>query len=232
MTPPRRTITNLAAATISVITPAFNAASTILRAYRSLAAQTWGDWEYIVVDDGSTDDTPRLILALQDPKITHVIRTENRGTGAALNTGCDRASGNYLAFLDADDEFLPAHLATHLAMMESDPAIDLLWGGMEVVVNHESDAWIPDLDRGSGHIHASECAAQGTLFIRRRVFDHVRFTEDRSIWYQDYQFLQDVKALHFNCRRFQLPTYRYYRNSGRSLIDQVKAKAQTAAGNP
>jgi glycosyltransferase involved in cell wall biosynthesis len=219
---------------VSVITPAFNAAATLPRAFRSLQAQTFGKWEYIVVDDGSTDDTAKAVGRFDDPRLRSVIRTVNRGSGAALNAGIVRAKGRYLAFLDADDEFLPTHLASHILRMENEPGVDLLWGGIELVVGDEEQAWVPDVSRGHGYVHATECIVQGTLFIRRDVFDSVRFSEDRSVWYYDFDLVRRAEAASFECRRFELPTYRYYRDSGNSLVDVAKAKmaAQNVLPSP
>jgi len=208
---------------VSVITPAFNATATLERAYRSLHAQTFGDWEYIVVDDGSSDRTAEMVGEFQDPRVRAVLRTANRGTGAALNAGVQHSAGGYLAFLDADDEFLPNHLEAHVAAMEEQPEVDLLWGGVELVVKDESQAWIPDLDRGHGLIYAGDCVVQGTLFVRRRVFEVIQYTEDRSIWYQDYDLVRKAEAAAFRLQRFLLKTYRYYRDSGESQIDRAKA---------
>lgn len=213
---------------VSVITPAFNAAATLPRAFRSLQVQTFDDWEYIVVDDGSADDTARVAGQFSDARLRPVIRTTNRGPGAALNAGIARARGRYLAFLDADDEFLPTHLASHVLRMENELSVDLLWGGIELVVKDEEQAWVPDVLRGQGYVHATECIVQGTLFIRRHVFDSMSFSEDRCVWYQDFDFVRRAESAQFGCRRFDLPTYRYYRDSGNSLVDRVKTKMDAA----
>jgi glycosyltransferase involved in cell wall biosynthesis len=208
---------------VSVITPAFNAAATVERAWRSLETQTFTDWEYIVVDDGSTDHTSEIVSSFDDPRLCPLVQIANSGTGAALNAGIRQATGDYLAFLDADDEFLPEHLATHVAVMEHQPAIDLLWGGIELVVKEESQAWVPDMDRGQGLIRVSDCVVQGTLFARRPVCRAILYSEDRSVWFQDYDFVQRLRAAGFNVQRFHQPTYRYYRDSGSSQVDSVKA---------
>ena len=186
------------------------------------------DWEYIVVDDGSADQTAEIAYGFGDPRVRTLVRIANSGTGAALNAGVRQATGRYLAFLDADDEFLPEHLAAHVKVMEDEPKIDLLWGGIELVVKEESQAWVPDLDRGQGLIHVGECVVQGTLFVRRPVCDAVLYSEDRSVWYQDFEFMQRVKAAGFNVQRFRLPTYRYYRDSGSSQMDRAKANWDAA----
>jgi len=96
--------------TVSVVIPAYNAAVTVERALDSVHAQTCpGIIEVIVVDDGSTDDTSALIRE-KYPQVT-LIRQDNTGNAGARNRGIDEARGDYVAFLDADDEWLPEHLA-------------------------------------------------------------------------------------------------------------------------
>lgn len=206
---------------VSVITPVFNGERTLKRAYDSLKCQS-GRWEHIIVDDGSTDGTPKVIkhLANGDPRVISV-RTENRGISAAHNTGLEVASGDFIAFLDADDEYLPDHLSAHVAAILEQPEVDLFWGGLEVIVNHPEDINVPDVASGFGFISIEDCVAQGTLFARRRIFDVFRFNEDRAIWWQDLDFVTRVKS-RFAARRFEQRTYRYYRNSGSSAVDKLK----------
>jgi glycosyltransferase involved in cell wall biosynthesis len=102
---------------VSIILPTFNRADTIIRAIKSAQAQTFADWELIVVDDGSEDDTAAIIAGL-DPRMT-VIRQENRGMTEARNTALRAAKGAYCAFLDSDDEFLPHHLELCVAFLDA-----------------------------------------------------------------------------------------------------------------
>ena len=212
---------------VSVITPVFNGAHTLRRAFDSLKAQTVA-WQYIVVDDGSTDDTPRVIEAIaRDPGVVHT-RTANRGTSAAHNTALDLATGDFVAFLDADDEYLPNHLSSHLAAMSAHPEVDILWGGLEIVADSPDDMLAPDVAAGFGFISIHECVTQGTMFVRRRVFETMRFTGDRDVWWHDYDFVQRAEG-RFNVRRFHEPTYRYYRNTASSAVDRLKANWPTSA---
>jgi glycosyltransferase involved in cell wall biosynthesis len=105
---------------VSVILPTFNRADTIVRAIRSVQAQTWRDWELIVVDDGSADDTAAIIAGIE-PRMM-LIRQANRGFTEARNTGIRAASGQYFAFVDSDDEFLPHHLELCVAFLDTFPA--------------------------------------------------------------------------------------------------------------
>jgi len=134
-------------ADISVIIPAWRAASTIGRALASVAAQTLRPREVIVVDDGSDDGTAdvaeKSAAALREIELA-VLRRPHLGVGAARNAGLARASGRYVAFLDADDEWLPEKLARSLTHLKD---IDT------VFVSHDMIAVAPD-----GHEVYFDCA--------------------------------------------------------------------------
>src|SRR6185312_7639068 len=91
---------------VSVVLPLYNKAPFITRALDSIAAQTYRNFEAIIVDDGSTDGSGDIAASYPDPRF-RVIRQTNAGPGAARNRGVDEAKGEVLAFLDADDEWLP-----------------------------------------------------------------------------------------------------------------------------
>jgi glycosyltransferase involved in cell wall biosynthesis len=97
----------------SVIMPAYNGAATIGRAIDSVLMQTDSDWELVVVDDGSRDATRTIVNALaeSDSRIRLLVQPRNGGVASARNAGIDAATGRYIAFLDADDYWLPAKLA-------------------------------------------------------------------------------------------------------------------------
>lgn len=95
----------------SVIIPLYNKAPHIRRTLESVLAQTHQDFEVIVVDDGSTDGGGEIVAEIHDQRI-HLVRQENAGAAAARNKGIEEARFEYIAFLDADDEWLPHHLET------------------------------------------------------------------------------------------------------------------------
>ena len=104
---------------ISIVMPTYNRADTIQRAIASVRGQSWSDWELIVVDDGSTDDTTSRLTGL-DPRI-RLLWQENHGVTAARNTGLGNAKGELVAFLNSDDEWLPHHLALAAAFFAAHP---------------------------------------------------------------------------------------------------------------
>jgi glycosyltransferase involved in cell wall biosynthesis len=117
---------------ISVIVPAYNAALTVDTTIDSVLAQTFGDFELIVVDDGSRDATPDVVASRDDPRV-HLIRSENRGVSSARNLGLEHASGTYLAFLDSDDAWLPEKLERQHAALESAPEAGVCFASAQVV---------------------------------------------------------------------------------------------------
>ena len=113
----------------SVIIPAYNAATTLARAVDSVRAQSWPAHEIIVVDDGSRDDTAHV--AENYGESLKVIRQVNSGVSAARNAGVRVASGDWVAFLDADDWYLPDRLKLHGEWIDADPMLAFLTGDYE-----------------------------------------------------------------------------------------------------
>lgn len=105
---------------VSVVTPVFNAERFIGETIASLRAQTFNDWEQVLVDDCSSDRTPELIAeqAAVDPRIRIIRHEHNGGVAAARNTAFEHARGRYVAFLDADDQWLPAKLERQVEFMQ------------------------------------------------------------------------------------------------------------------
>jgi glycosyltransferase involved in cell wall biosynthesis len=101
---------------VSVIIPLFNKAPYIVRALDSVRAQTFADYEVVVVDDGSTDGGASLVEGYPDDRVRLIVQ-KNAGPGGARNRGIAEASGEYLAFLDADDEWLPGFLEKSLGRL-------------------------------------------------------------------------------------------------------------------
>jgi GT2 family glycosyltransferase len=104
------------------IIPTHNRPAQTLAAVESVLAQTAGDLECIVVDDGSTDDTPDRLAALRDPRL-RIVRQPQRGVAAARNHGVALASSPWIAFLDSDDLWLPRKMECQLAYMAANPAL-------------------------------------------------------------------------------------------------------------
>jgi glycosyltransferase involved in cell wall biosynthesis len=117
---------------VSVIIPAYNHAHYLPGAIQSVLDQTYQDFEILVVDDGSTDNTHEVVQRYADSRIRYIYQ-ENRGLAASRNTGLRGARGDYVAFLDADDMFLPGKLAVQVAWFEAHPSCGMVLSGYYIV---------------------------------------------------------------------------------------------------
>jgi len=106
-------------ARVSVVIPTYNRGSLLPRAIRSVLNQTFTDFELIVVDDASTDDTQRVVKGFSDLRVRYFRHERNRGGAAARNTGIGAARGEFIAFLDSDDEWLETRLAEQIGQGQS-----------------------------------------------------------------------------------------------------------------
>lgn len=118
--------------TASIIVPAYNAAGTIAETLESLLAQTFTDFELLVIDDGSTDTTLDIVRSFDDPRI-RVVCQKNRGLAGAHNTGIHEARGAFIGFCDADDLWLPAKLERHIAHLRARPDVGISFSGSAMI---------------------------------------------------------------------------------------------------
>ncbi len=117
---------------ISVVMPLFNAADTVMFALASLEAQACGDWECIIVDDGSTDDSERILRTVGDSRVQYYRLDRNRGRGYARQYGLTMANGKYVTFLDADDWIYPEKFRVQAELLESAPDLAIVSTGMAI----------------------------------------------------------------------------------------------------
>ena len=107
---------------VSAVVTCFNSAGTVLRAIESVRTQTISDLEIVVVDDASKDDTVKIIEAIPDARIRLIRNSRNRGIGGAKNVGIAAARGQFIAFIDSDDSWVPQKLAIQLSELDRDPS--------------------------------------------------------------------------------------------------------------
>lgn len=110
---------------ISVIVPTYNRADLLSQAMASVLGQSYGDFELLVVDDGSTDNTAEIVAGTGDPRVIAISQEHSGLPAVARNAGMRRAAGSYIAFLDSDDLWLPDKLAQQVALMDASPALGL-----------------------------------------------------------------------------------------------------------
>lgn len=121
---------------VSVVVPTFNRAPTLQRAVESVFTQNSDSWELIIVDDGSTDETQRIVSGFRDRRVQYLQRETNSGPSAARNTGIAAARGDFIAFLDSDDHWSPQKLALDIRVFSSRDSIGLVYSGSAFTDRH------------------------------------------------------------------------------------------------
>ncbi|MCX4172736.1 MULTISPECIES: glycosyltransferase family 2 protein [Paraburkholderia] len=177
---------------ISVVIPTYNREATIARAVESALKQTWTDIEVIVIDDGSTDGTQEVVGAINDPRVRYLRNDRNLRGGASRNKGGRLARGEYIAFLDSDDEWLAGKLATQMeAVLErGNPKAVVCYTRLLVRRNGKEfmepargigrGEQVGDyLFKNSGHIQTS------SLFMSKELFESCLF-DSRLLKHQDW----------------------------------------------
>jgi glycosyltransferase involved in cell wall biosynthesis len=146
--------------TVSVILPTHNRAHLLGRAIRSALDQTYQDFELIVIDDGSTDETEVVVSSFGDIGIQHLRHEQNRGAAAARNTGLQAARGEYIAFLDSDGEWLPQKLHRQIDVFRA--------ASLEVGVVY-SDLWVVSEGGERRYWHSPRIMPEDGIVFRRAI---------------------------------------------------------------
>jgi len=185
---------------VSVIVPAYNAAVYLPFAIDSVLAQAYSNWEIVIVDDGSTDNTRAAVDAYR-PKLhdkLQYIHQPNRGLPAARNAGMRAARGEFIALLDADDVWLPDRLARGVAAMDSDPRTGLvharvvridaqgtITGQLKVEPKYMSGRIAPYIYTRRAHIVCPTVMFRKSCLQTAGWFDEaMQATEDRDLWFR------------------------------------------------
>jgi len=166
---------------ISVITPTYNRGHLISRAIESVLKQTYVNWEYIIVDDASSDNTKEVVESFEDDRIKFIACKENGGNAVARNVGVNAAKGEYIAFLDSDDEYSPFYLEKAIGKLSESRDADFLWSGTRTVAidgSYSDSIWIPKTKRQPNQFLYELHVGIGRGFlINRKCFSDLNFDE-------------------------------------------------------
>lgn len=179
---------------VSVIVPAYNCAPYIASSISSVLSQTIRDLELIVVDDGSTDATIHEISRFNDPRIVVIRNPSNLGVSGATNVGIERARGEYLAALAADDLWLPNKLEMQLAHLESSEDLD---GSYTWIQHVDADGKrLPTIERNdlgsdpvSTLLTSRRIKLACTLLMRRSALTRTALLDPRLRTHEDWEYL-------------------------------------------
>lgn len=159
---------------IAVVIPAYNQAQFLPDAIDSVLGQSFINFELVVVDDGSTDETPQVLASIRDPRV-RVVRQKNAGLAGARNTGIRETSAPLLTFLDSDDLFMPDSLAVLHAYLQQHPDVGLVSGGRKLI--GPDGTVLREITRSTGHelkdLLLNNPFAVGSWLLRRDWVDRV-----------------------------------------------------------
>lgn len=212
--------------TVSIIIPAHNAEATLQETIDSVLAQTYPDYELIIVDDGSTDGTAALIDAVKDERVRYLYQA-NAERSAARNNGISQSLGEYITFLDADDLFLPNKLAVQVAALDADKELGLVAGG-----NHYIDAhgniigsargweWATPLDLDIWLRH-SPCWLPH-IMVRRAWVDRIEGFDTAISHGEDYDWLLRLAVAGCPMAWVHEVVYAYRLHAGQTVVQAQK----------
>ncbi len=202
---------------VSIILPAYNRADLLPRAIESVYRQTEKNFELIVIDDGSTDNTFDIInWYIESYKNIRYVKQQNMKLPIALNVGIKLAAGKYITFLGSDDRYKPEHLKSRVEYLENNHDVDMLHGGVEIIGNK----FVKDKNDLSKLINIEDCAVGGTFFGKREVF--IELDGFKNIAYsEDSEFLERAEK-RFKIKKYNKhKTYVYYRDSEDSICNTI-----------
>jgi len=201
----------------SVVITTYNRAVLLTRALRSLIAQTENNWEAILIDDGSTDDTRYKILPYlkEGQKIRYVYQSSS-GSTYAKNRGIFLSSGKYITFLDSDDEYDPLHLETRKQILLSDPSIDFLYGGVKIT----GDPYVPDRYDYNKKIHLADCVVGGSFFVRKEIAVAMNGFAEMPLG-SDADFFERINKTSAVVAKSTTATYIYHRETANSITNNL-----------
>jgi glycosyltransferase involved in cell wall biosynthesis len=222
----------MSAPAVTVLLPVFNGAKHLRAAIESVRRQSFVDFELLVIDDGSTDETAEILGAGADPRIRVVRNDANRGLVFSLNRGLDEARGEWIARQDADDISAPGRLAAQMAFARGNPAVPLV--GSDAWLVNETGRWAGRWRTGG---HADLVAwdlcfrtpfAHGSALFRRRI------ARERLGGYRDLPACEDLDlwarvAAEFPVVTLRQPLVKYRLHGGSIMASAHRDSARQAA---
>lgn len=202
---------------VSVIIPTYNRAKFLKRAINSVLNQTFKDFELIIVDDGSTDDTSEVIYNFGDSRIKYIRYEKNKGAAVVRNTGIKNAKGDFIAFQDSDDEWLSQKLKKQMEIFENLPLdIGIVYTDKLLIKDQEKIYGVsPHIMPSDGIIYNQALnygvmnIGIGTALIRKECFDRVGMFDEALPRFIDLEFFIRLSK-HYRFYHINEPFINYY----------------------
>ncbi len=208
---------------VSVIMPVHNGAPFLEEAIENVFANGYAPIELLIVNDGSTDRTAEILRGT--PHAIHTLEQPNKGPAAARNAALSQATGYYVSFLDVDDRWPEGRLAQHVALLETNPEVDIVQGRIckrRLVQRANGEAREIRLVRPYVFVNLGSATYRRELFSRVGLFDEtMRFNEDTDWWFRAWEAgvvkrLAPEVALHYRIHRTNM-THEFQEIPGQGL---------------
>lgn len=202
--------------TVSIIIPTYNRAHLVGRAIQSVLNQTYQDFEIIVVDDGSVDNTEEIVGEFQrrDKRVKYLKHKVNKGGSAARNTGIKASRGEYIAFLDSDDEWLPRKLQLQMEVFQKSPSrVGAVYTAYVYVKDSGKEINEHKISK-NGNIHlallqGNIVGTTSTLLIKRSCFEKVGLFDERLKSCQDWDMWLRISSM-YDFEGLSRPLVKFY----------------------
>lgn len=209
--------------TVSIVIPVYNRPQLLERALISVEKQIYTDWECVIVDDGSTDNTVQVASTFVKKDHRFKLILNNHAGGAkATNDGIVAAKGKYITLLGSDDEYAPKHLELRVKELEKNEDIDMLHGGMIVI----GDEFVPDKRDVTKKIslYSPLVYVGGTIFAKKHVYQTLNGFK-KMAYASDSDFIERAIDT-FKVKKVLWPTYIYHRDHTDSATHRLEQKVQ------
>jgi len=201
----------------SIIVTTFNRAALLKRALDSIISQSETDWEVIIVDDESTDNTyDEIIPYLREYKSIRYYRKSHSGEALTKNTGIAYAGGKYVTFLDSDDEYSPDHLRSRKSILLRHPSVSFLHGGTFILGNQQ----VPDRFNPGRLVNLSDCVIGGTFFIERITLLRLKGFRNIELG-TDADLFERARIHGVSIMKTYIPTYIYHHENNDSITNKM-----------
>jgi glycosyltransferase involved in cell wall biosynthesis len=201
----------------SIIITTYNRADILRKALDSLFSQTEKDWEAVIIDDGSSDDTYLQVLPyLRRNTAIRYYRNAHSGEAMSKNKGISLSAGKFVTFLDSDDEYDPSHLHSRKTILLQNPSVRFLHGGVYIIGNQ----FVPDRFDYNKKIHLSECAIGGTFFIERNTLIQLKGFRNIVLG-TDADLFERAVISGISMKETGLPTYIYHHENEDSITNMM-----------
>lgn len=213
---------------VSIVIPTYNRAELLKKAVRSLLSQSHQNIEIVIVDDCSTDHTSIVVEEMTDSRILYVKHPVNKGGAAARNTGIARATGDYIGFLDSDDQWLPEKLEKQLQVFRKNTDIGVVYTGLRVVNESKATRDMTPMFKGDilpKLIQFNCIDTTSSILVKKEFMNKVEGFDPSFPSCQDWDlYLRLAQITHFDY--VSEPLVLFFHHSGERITNNKKAVQQ------